>query len=381
MKKRSSVLLAIVALAGLMAAFATTAQALPTYTTPCSGCHSGANVPVVATLVTTVGTTATYNVSAPGATAIAVFDGATKVGSPIIGTSGALSLAVGRTYTIFAIKGPTNSDGIGSTSVSPVAQPAADTVAPTTTSDAAPTYLNSATIHLTATDNAGGSGVAHTYYILDGAAQTVGTTAVVSSIGLHTVEFWSVDVAGNIETPHHTASFQVTAPVLDVTAPVTISNAQPTYVGSAAVKLTATDVGGAGVAHTYYALDGGARTEGTTIVTSALGTHAIEFWSVDGAGNVESPHGAATFLVTSAPAQTGYTVRVRISLDDHRTTSTLRAVLTNRATGVQYVGTLDARGVATFTGVPAGLYTFTVTGRRDSSRARIISVGLPHGDD
>jgi len=78
MKKRLIVPVAAIALVGLMASFATTAQAFPTKTTACTGCHSGTNVPITTTLVSTVGTTANYTVSAPLANAIVVFDGATK---------------------------------------------------------------------------------------------------------------------------------------------------------------------------------------------------------------------------------------------------------------------------------------------------------------
>jgi hypothetical protein len=81
-----------------------------------------------------------------------------------------------------------------------------DTTPPTTTSDAQSCYLGLATVHLSATD-VGGSGVAATYYRIDNGAQTAGTVPTVLGIGPHTLEFWSVDGAGNIETPHKTASF------------------------------------------------------------------------------------------------------------------------------------------------------------------------------
>jgi hypothetical protein len=167
-----------------------------------------------------------------------------------------------------------------------------------TVSDAKATYVSSASVNLTATD--AGSGVAGTYYRLDGAAQVAGTTIATSAIGSHTIEFWSVDVAGNTET-HKTAAFAISAPPapVDATAPVTVSDAKATYVSSASVKLTATDAG-SGVAGTYFRLDGGAQTAGTTIATSAIGSHTIEFWSVDVAGNTEA-HKSASFAITAPP--------------------------------------------------------------------------------
>ena len=35
----------------------------------------------------------------------------------------------------------------------------------------------------------------------------------------HRIEFWSVDVAGNVETPHKIASFTVTGYLIEYTAP------------------------------------------------------------------------------------------------------------------------------------------------------------------
>jgi hypothetical protein len=296
MKKRLALPIAVLALFGLMTAFASTAQAFPTRTTPCSGCHSGPNVPVAATLVSVTPSLAIYNVSAPTASAIAVFDGATKLAT-FTATSGQFSVAPGKTYSIFAVTGPTTSDGLGQTSISPVA-PVADKTAPTTVSNAKATYVSTAAIKLTATDNVGGSGVAATYYRLDGAAQVSGTSINVTTVGAHTLEFWSVDVAGNSEL-HKTAAFTITAPVPDTTAPTTTSNAVANYYNSATVRLTATDnAGGSGVAATYYRLDGGAQVTGTSISVTTVGSHTIEFWSADVAGNIETPHKTASFEVT-----------------------------------------------------------------------------------
>ncbi len=84
-----------------------------------------------------------------------------------------------------------------------------DTVAPTTTSDVVPRYFLTAIIHLTATDNLGGSGVARINWILDGLPGTGGLVTT-NGLDVHILEFWSVDAAGNTETPHHTVSFTVT---------------------------------------------------------------------------------------------------------------------------------------------------------------------------
>ncbi|MGV8083943.1 MAG: OmpL47-type beta-barrel domain-containing protein [Coriobacteriia bacterium] len=78
----------------------------------------------------------------------------------------------------------------------------ADTTAPVTTLSgitAGGSYQGSVTFTLSASDV--GSGVAHTYYTLDSASQqTYSTGVTVSSVGSHTVTYWSADGAGNTET-------------------------------------------------------------------------------------------------------------------------------------------------------------------------------------
>ena len=118
---------AAVAVFGLMAAFATVAQAFPTKTTACTGLprrrerprhrdcrsrerHDGRRT----------------QLNAPAADAIAVFDGGTKVAT--LGAGGAFSATVGKTYSVYAVTGPTTGDGVGSTSFTvpaPVVTPAA----------------------------------------------------------------------------------------------------------------------------------------------------------------------------------------------------------------------------------------------------------------
>ncbi len=186
--------------------------------------------------------------------------------------------------------------------------PPPDVTAPSTTSDVLfpPTYVSPAIIHLSATDNPGGSGVAHTYYILDGGVQHEGTAVTVPAAGPHNLTFWSVDAAGNVETPH-TVSFSVTN--LDLTPPVTTSDATSTYRGSAIIQLSATDAGGSGVAHTYYTLDDGVRAETPWVMTGVLGLHSQKFWSEDVAGNGEATHpvGFTVIDVHTMPSVVGCT--------------------------------------------------------------------------
>ena len=221
MNKRLFVPIATIVFAGLMASFASSAVATPTQKSPCSGCHSSDSaVTVAVTQVSNDGTNATYNltVSNPyGLNGWAVFSGSTKLAGTAAGTA-TFTVPDGKTYTVFGVSGDGNgTEGYGSTTISPAAP--ADVLAPVTTSNALATYVSSAAITLSATD--AGSGVAATYYQLDGGAQVAGTSVTVTTVGSHTLEFWSVDVAGNIET-HNTDSFTITASVPDPTGLYTV---------------------------------------------------------------------------------------------------------------------------------------------------------------
>jgi hypothetical protein len=194
-----------------------------------------------------------------------------------------------------------------------------DTTPPHTTSDAVAAYAGSATVRLSATDSQ--SAIYATYYRLDGALAAIGTVVTVTSPGAHTLEFWSVDAAGMVETSHHTAAFTIEA-VPDLTPPVTSSDAVMAYAGPAVISLRATDIGGSGVAATYFVLDGGAETAGSVVTVSSLGTHTLEFWSVDGAGNTESPRRTATFSIVAAPVLPAAPVPTAITIA--RSTSAVR---------------------------------------------------------
>lgn len=83
----------------------------------------------------------------------------------------------------------------------------------------APSGWNNTDVTLTLTPNDGLSGVSATNFVLDGGAAQTGTSIVISTEGLHTVEYWSEDNAGNAET-HHSAEVKI-----DKAAP-TISHTQ-----------------------------------------------------------------------------------------------------------------------------------------------------------
>jgi hypothetical protein len=75
---------------------------------------------------------------------------------------------------------------------------ARDTIPPRTVSDALAAYDRAATIHLRASDNPGQ--VARTLHRLDRGEVQPGLTVTIQEPGDHTLAFWSVDQAGNVES-------------------------------------------------------------------------------------------------------------------------------------------------------------------------------------
>ncbi len=73
-----------------------------------------------------------------------------------------------------------------------------DSTGPVTTDDHVGSYTGSATIHLSASDPL--SGVVATHYSLDSGPAMTGTLVKSTSQGAHTLDYWSVDAAGNIES-------------------------------------------------------------------------------------------------------------------------------------------------------------------------------------
>jgi len=181
-----------------------------------------------------------------------------------------------------------------------------DTTPPSTTSDVEASYSGVATITLSATDGASGSGVAATHYRIDSGPEQTGTTVLVdppsSGIASHTIHFWSVDYAGLPES-ESSASFTVGALASDTTPPTTSSSFNPAvgaiYNSPQSVTLNATDTGGSGVKSTYLRTDTGPYSEGTSFTIAGDGLHTFSYYSVDNADNAETANVSNEFRIDS----------------------------------------------------------------------------------
>ena len=244
-----------------------------------------------------------------------------------------------------------------------------DSTAPTTTASGLQTSATTGWITgsqlVTLTPNDAVSGLAGTYYTLDGGAQqTYLTPFTVSGDRSHVITYWSVDNAGNKESTH-TGYVNI-----DSTAPTTTAIGLQTSATTGwrntaqTVSLSATD-GGSGMsggsAATYYTLDGGGQQTYTTpFSVSGQLSHVITYWSVDAVGNLEGFHTGYVNIDTTAP-----TVGDNADSSWHNTDVTV-TLSPNDSGGSGLAGTYyRVSGASTWTPTNAG--TFVVQAPPDGS--------------
>lgn len=171
-------------------------------------------------------------------------------------------------------------------------------VTPPTTSDNSPsTWQNTDfTVTLTCTDS--DSGCRETLYSIDGGMMQTGTSILISEEGDHTIEYYSIDNAGNEEIPETThAKLDKTSPAISIISPEPKDYIQTEIVF---LNIASTDVP-SGIASTTVTIDG------TTIVddkidlrTLTLGPHTLTIEAVDIAGNKATR--SITFNIKPVPA-------------------------------------------------------------------------------
>jgi alpha-tubulin suppressor-like RCC1 family protein len=167
-------------------------------------------------------------------------------------------------------------------------------------------YNTSKSVTLSCSDT-GGSGCAATYYCL-GTGCTP-TTAYSNAIAITTstdLRFYSMDVAGNIET---TKTTSYTINVDSVPPTTTATPGGGTYSSTQNITLSCNDNGGSGCATTYYCLGTGCTP--TTVYSSAIAVTTstdLKFYSKDVVGNSETVQTASytiNYALTVTEAGTG----------------------------------------------------------------------------
>jgi hypothetical protein len=151
------------------------------------------------------------------------------------------------------------------------------------------------------------------------------------------------------------------------------STGENTYSGSASFTLTAID-GGSGLNATYYRVDSSSwiRYNGEVTLTNG-GSHHVQYYSDDLAGNVEAVKARTVTIETSNPVVTfldpekeysSSTATVRFQVDSSSSIAELRASLDGEANS-----TIDAGlSSVTFTDLTAGTHRVTIWARDSSDR-------------
>ncbi|MFF4029228.1 OmpL47-type beta-barrel domain-containing protein [Streptomyces sviceus] len=193
-----------------------------------------------------------------------------------------------------------------------------DTTAPSTaaqvtgTQNAQGQYVGSASVAVTATDEAGGSGVDRIEYAIGetGAWQPYTAPVVVDQVGDHKVRYRAVDKAGNVSA-ERSVGFTVVAPPSDDTAPPDTSamvsgeqNPDGTYIDMATVTVSASDTG-SGVNTIEYAVNDGSWQPYTMpVMVHQVGSHSVRYRATDKAGNVAAEKSVRFTVVAAAPKDT-----------------------------------------------------------------------------
>ncbi|WP_171118717.1 MULTISPECIES: family 16 glycoside hydrolase [Streptomyces] len=196
-----------------------------------------------------------------------------------------------------------------------VAPPTDDTAPPETSATVSGeknpdgTYIDMATVTVTASDT--GSGVNSIEYAIgaSGAWQPYTQPVMVHQAGTHTVRYRATDKAGNVAAEKSVQFTVVAAPPQDTTPPVTgvtvegTRNSDGAYVGNAKVTVSATDHGGE-VASIEYSLDGGPYLTYTgPVIVDRAGAHTVAYRATDKAGNTSAAQSVSfTVVAGSVPA-------------------------------------------------------------------------------
>ncbi|KRB43106.1 hypothetical protein ASD90_22280 [Terrabacter sp. Root181] len=235
---------------------------------------------------------------------------------------------------------------------------------PTTTATPPSGWQSSdVTVKLSTADNL--SGVAGTYYTVDGGTQQAGTSVSVTSDGAHKVAYWSIDKAGNTETA--------------VTVTVLVDKTAPTITGKATTSPNATGWYSSAVTVQFDCADAisGIASCQPDATLAAQGVNSATGTAVDNAGNMGTTTVGGLNVDTVAPSVSIGGVKdggvYTVGAVPTATASAMDGTsgLAGPATGTRTGGT--ANGVGTFT------YTATATDKAGNVGTAKVTYTVVYG--
>jgi len=265
-----------------------------------------------------------------------------------------------------------------------------DAVAPVTSASGPGPGWNTTDVSVTLVASDCGAGVGAIHYTLDSDPEVVtpgsSVTFSITSDGIHALSYFSIDLAGNPETPHLlTISIDKTAPLINLSSPV--DGASYYLDQSVAADFTVTEAGSGLAGVTSTAADG------SLLVTSVAGPGAFNVSATDQAGNSASvTHNYAVVGCPADIAQVGIISTFAgggISLGDGEP-ATAAQITTPVGVDVDLAGnvfvsdpdTPRVRRIAAATGIittVAGTGIMTFPGTGDGGPATAAGLAMPWG--
>ncbi len=226
-------------------------------------------------------------------------------------------------------------------------------------------FVSDVEVIVTATGGTGG--VNATYYRVDGSAWTeYSEPFTVTGDAVHTVEFYSDDVAGNDEPVRSVAV------MIDSEAPETTASVEGTIglndwvVSEATVAFTSEDET-SGVAVIMCRLDGGDWMEqsGDTYEISEDGAHTLEYYSIDVAGHEDSVKSIEFRVDLTAPVTTALLDGSTVTLTVFENASGVVATMYRIDAGewIVYEGAFEVKGSGNHT---VGFYSTDAAGHNET---------------
>jgi hypothetical protein len=195
---------------------------------------------------------------------------------------------------------------------------------------------SSVTFTLGATDPSPGSGVASSFYTVDGGStQTYTGTVTIASQGNHTIQYWSTDNAGNTETAN--------------TTHIKLDNVNPT--GSVTAPSSGANVSGSVTVSSSNAAD---STSGVASAQFQYATHGGSTWTNIGSPATSGPPYSRSWD-TTAVANGAYDLRALVT--DNAGNSLSTSLVTDVTVGNTYGFALSNPGAQT---AGSALGSFTV---------------------
>ncbi|MFK9090565.1 OmpL47-type beta-barrel domain-containing protein [Bacillus salipaludis] len=187
-------------------------------------------------------------------------------------------------------------DNAGNIEITKTVEVKIDKTAPNTTSNATNSWFKEDFFNLSSSDNV--SGVAKTFYSINGSDFVEGTSFKVKEEGVTKVSFYSIDKVGNIE---EVKTVEVN---IDNIKPITTSNLTNSWYKEDVNVLLSPSDHGSGIDKTFYTINGYDLVEGTSFRVSNEGVTKVSFNSIDKAGNIEDVNTVEVKIDKTAPITT-----------------------------------------------------------------------------